>query len=139
MSDNDTEIAKHLEHSSSEIVPLKEKLSYSFAQMPATFYGGIMGVIQSFYFAWMGLLNIWIFIAQIIYAIWNVINDPIFGKEIHDIIIKKEEKFKDISLILNLVLRFLVYVSHWYFFRQFHGEDRLQILRFKFGSSYGIL
>ncbi len=82
MSDNDTGIAKHLERSSSERVPLKEKLSYSFAQMPATFYGGIMGVIQSFYFAWMGLLNIWIFIAQIIYAIWNVINDPIFGNAI---------------------------------------------------------
>ena len=49
MSNNDTEIAKHLELSSSEIVPLKEKLSYSFAQMPGTFYGGMMGVIQSFY------------------------------------------------------------------------------------------
>ncbi len=82
MSGNDIEIAKHLEHSSSEIVPLKEKLSYSFAQMPGTFYGGMMGVIQSFYFAWMGLLNIWIFIAQIIYAIWNVVNDPIFGNAI---------------------------------------------------------
>ncbi len=82
MSGNDIEIAKHLEHSSSEIVPLKEKLSYSFAQMPGTFYGGMMGVIQSFYFAWMGLLNIWIFIAQIIYAVWNVVNDPIFGNAI---------------------------------------------------------
>ena len=82
MSDKDTEIAKHLESSSSEIVPLKEKLSYSFAQMPGTFYGGMMGVIQSFYFAWMGLLNIWIFIAQIIYAVWNVVNDPIFGNAI---------------------------------------------------------
>ena len=82
MSDNDAEIAKHLEHSSSEIVPLKEKLSYSFAQMPGTFYAGVMGVIQSFYFAWMGLLNVWIFIAQIIYAVWNVINDPIFGNAI---------------------------------------------------------
>jgi Na+/melibiose symporter-like transporter len=60
-------------------VPLKEKLAYSFANMPGTFYGGVMGVIQSFYFAWMGLLTIWITIAQIIYAVWNVINDPIFG------------------------------------------------------------
>jgi len=82
MSDNDTEIAKHLDDSSSEIVPMKEKLSYGFAQMPGTFYGGMMGVIQSFYFAWMGLLNVWIFIAQIIYAIWNVVNDPIFGNAI---------------------------------------------------------
>jgi len=68
-----------LENGASEIVPLKEKLSYGFAQMPGTFYGGVMGVIQSFYFAWMGLLNIWITIALIVYAVWNVVNDPIFG------------------------------------------------------------
>ncbi|MFX0076283.1 MAG: MFS transporter [Candidatus Hermodarchaeota archaeon] len=67
---------------SSEIVPLKEKLSYAFGQMPGTFYGGVMGVIQSFYFAWMGLITIWITIAQIIYAVWNVLNDPIFGNTI---------------------------------------------------------
>ncbi|MFX1323451.1 MAG: MFS transporter [Promethearchaeota archaeon] len=54
-------------------------MAYGFANMPGTFYGGVMGVIQSFYFAWMGLLNIWITIAQIVYAIWNVVNDPIFG------------------------------------------------------------
>ena len=64
------------------IVPMKEKLAYAFAQMPGTFYGGVMGVIQSFYFAWMGLLNIWIFIAQIVYAVWNVVNDPVFGNKI---------------------------------------------------------
>jgi len=73
---------KQEEHENSEVVPFKEKLSYSFANMPGTFYGGVMGVIQSFYFAWMGLLTIWITIAQIIYAIWNVINDPIFGNKI---------------------------------------------------------
>ncbi|TES94094.1 MAG: hypothetical protein E3J90_13150 [Promethearchaeota archaeon] len=61
------------------IVPVKEKLAYSFAQMPGTFYGGVMGVIQSFYFAWMGLSTIWITIALIVYAVWNVVNDPIFG------------------------------------------------------------
>ena len=61
------------------IVPIKEKLAYSFAQMPGTFYGGVMGVIQSFYFAWMGLSTIWITIALIVYAAWNVVNDPIFG------------------------------------------------------------
>jgi len=73
---------KQEEHDNSEIVPFKEKLSYSFANMPGTFYGGVMGVIQSFYFAWMGLLTIWITIAQIIYAVWNMINDPIFGNKI---------------------------------------------------------
>ncbi len=61
------------------IVSIKEKLAYSFAQMPGTFYGGVMGVIQSFYFAWMGLSTIWITIALIVYAVWNVVNDPIFG------------------------------------------------------------
>lgn len=65
--------------SSSGIVPMKEKLAYAFAQMPGTFYGGVMGVIQSFYYAWMGLLPIWITVAQVVYAIWNVVNDPIFG------------------------------------------------------------
>lgn len=64
------------------IVPMKEKLAYAFGQMPGTFYGGVMGVIQSFYFAWMGLLTIWISIAQIVYAVWNVVNDPIFGNVI---------------------------------------------------------
>ncbi len=67
---------------SSGIVPMKEKISYAFAQMPGTFYGGVMGVIQSFYFAWMGLITIWITIAQIVYAVWNVVNDPIFGNKI---------------------------------------------------------
>lgn len=71
MSDNTIENAG--------IVPVKEKLAYSFAQMPGTFYGGVMGVIQSFYFAWMGLSTIWITIALIVYAVWNVVNDPIFG------------------------------------------------------------
>ena len=79
MSDSATENAKFLENVNSGIVPKKEKIAYAFAQMPGTFYGGVMGVIQSFYFAWMGLLNIWIFIAQIVYAVWNVVNDPIFG------------------------------------------------------------
>ncbi|MBY9015688.1 MAG: MFS transporter [Candidatus Lokiarchaeota archaeon] len=82
MSNNAIENAKFLSDESSGIVPIKEKLAYSFAQMPGTFYGGVMGVIQSFYFAWMGLLNIWITIAQIVYAVWNVVNDPIFGNVI---------------------------------------------------------
>jgi len=77
-----TEKVQILEGGSSGIVPLKEKLSYAFAQMPGTFYGGVMGVIQSFYFAWMGLITIWITIAQIVYAVWNVVNDPIFGNVI---------------------------------------------------------
>jgi Na+/melibiose symporter-like transporter len=72
------------EHSESEYVPLKEKLAYSFATMPGTFYAGVMGLIQSFYYAWMGLQNEWIIIGQIIYAIWNVVNDPLFGNKINN-------------------------------------------------------
>lgn len=65
-------------------VSLSEKLAYGFANMPGTFFGGVMGVIQSFYFAWMGLASFWITIAQIIYAIWNMVNDPIFGNRINN-------------------------------------------------------
>ena len=65
-------------------IPFKEKLSYSFANMPGTFFGAMMGVIQSFYYAWMGLQWWWITIAQIVYAIWNVVNDPLFGNRINN-------------------------------------------------------
>ena len=82
MSSKANEKTQILGNESSEIVPMKEKLSYAFGQMPGTFYGGVMGVIQSFYFAWMGLITIWITIAQIVYAVWNVVNDPIFGNVI---------------------------------------------------------
>ena len=68
----------------SEIIPLKEKLAYAFANMPGTFFGAMMGVIQSFYYAWMGLQWGWITVAQIIYAIWNVVNDPLFGNRINN-------------------------------------------------------
>ncbi|MHA1757935.1 MAG: hypothetical protein ACTSVV_14270, partial [Promethearchaeota archaeon] len=65
-----------------DIVPFKEKLAYAFGQMPGTFYGGVMGVIQSFWYGWMGLQIFWITIAQIVYGFWNMINDPIFGNMI---------------------------------------------------------
>ncbi len=67
-----------------DIVPLREKLAYGFGQMPGTFFGGVMGVIQSFYYGWMGLQMGWIVIAQVIYAAWNMINDPVFGTMIHN-------------------------------------------------------
>ena len=68
----------------SELIPLKEKLAYAFANMPGTFFGAMVGVIQSFYYAWMGLQWGWITIAQIVYAIWNVVNDPLFGNHINN-------------------------------------------------------
>ncbi|MFX1274168.1 MAG: MFS transporter [Promethearchaeota archaeon] len=66
----------------SDIVPLKQKLVYGFSAFPYTFYGAVMALIQSFFYGWMGLQNFWIVIAQIIYSLWNVINDPIFGNKI---------------------------------------------------------
>lgn len=82
MSDTIRKESHSSEDATIGIVPLKEKLAYAFGQMPGTFYGGVMGVIQSFYFAWMGLASIYLTIAQIVYAVWNVVNDPIFGNVI---------------------------------------------------------
>lgn len=85
MSEETTEVIEDIkEHAVSEPVPFKEKLAYAFAQMPGTFYGGVMGVIQSFYYGWMGLQNFWIIIAQICYAVWNLTNDPLFGNLINN-------------------------------------------------------
>ncbi|MGV9198595.1 MAG: MFS transporter [Promethearchaeia archaeon] len=85
MSKETNEVIEEIkEHAVSEPVPLKEKLAYAFAQMPGTFYGGVMGVIQSFYYGWMGLQNFWIIIAQICYAAWNLTNDPLFGHAINN-------------------------------------------------------
>ncbi|TXT67465.1 MAG: putative Melibiose carrier protein [Promethearchaeota archaeon] len=67
-----------------EYVPVKEKLAYAFATMPGTFYHSVMGLIQAFYYAWMGLQNVWIIIGQIAYMIWNAANDPLFGHKINN-------------------------------------------------------
>ncbi len=57
----------------------KEKIIYALGQLPGTFYGSFMGQIQAFYYGWMGLAYKWILITQIVYAVWNAVNDPIFG------------------------------------------------------------
>nr|MDO8112858.1 MFS transporter [Candidatus Sigynarchaeota archaeon] len=57
----------------------KEYFGYNLGALPGSFFGSFMGQIQAFYYKWMGLgwdLIIW---AQILFAIWNVTNDPIFG------------------------------------------------------------
>lgn len=77
-------VKNHSPINKSELIPLKEKLAYAFANMPGTFFGAMVGVIQSFYYAWMGLQWGWITIAQIVYAIWNVVNDPLFGNRINN-------------------------------------------------------
>ncbi len=65
-------------------IPFKEKIAYGLAQSPGTFFAAMMGVIQAFYYGWMGLQNFWIVIAQVFYAVWNVVNDPIFGNYINN-------------------------------------------------------
>ncbi|MHA1344610.1 MAG: MFS transporter [Promethearchaeota archaeon] len=60
-------------------VPFQEKFYYAFAQLPGTFYGAVMGLIQAFWYSWMGLRAEFIVIAVIFYGIWNMFNDPLFG------------------------------------------------------------
>ncbi len=62
-----------------EQVPFKNKLIYALGQLPGGFYGSFTGQIQMFYFGWMGLSWEFILVTQILYAIWNAVNDPIFG------------------------------------------------------------
>jgi GPH family glycoside/pentoside/hexuronide:cation symporter len=64
---------------SKQKLTFKEKLSYAMGQMPGTFYGSFTGQIQAFWYTWMGLGIKYIIIAQILYGIWNLVNDPIFG------------------------------------------------------------
>ena len=84
MTQDNTEMLDSEGNDASGIVPFKEKLAYGFSQMPGTFYGAIVGMIQAFYYGWMGLETGWIVLAQIFYAIWNVVNDPLFGNRINN-------------------------------------------------------
>lgn len=76
MSESET---KNLEQTNSDKLTFKEKLSYGIGNFPGGIYAGVIGQINTFYFAWMFLQWEWIVIGQIIYAIWNTFNDPIFG------------------------------------------------------------
>lgn len=58
---------------------LKEKMSYSLGAIPNGFFGIFLGAIQAFYYSWMGLDVRYIIITQVLYSIWNAVNDPIFG------------------------------------------------------------
>lgn len=63
----------------SDKVSAKELFGYNMAALPAAFFTGFMGQIQAFYYGWLGLRPEWIILAQILFAIWNVLNDPLFG------------------------------------------------------------
>ncbi|MEX2683494.1 MAG: MFS transporter [Candidatus Sigynarchaeota archaeon] len=62
-----------------ERVSWKETIGYGLSNVPGGIFGSIMGFLQAMYYGWMGLDPGWIALAQVIYAIWNVFNDPIFG------------------------------------------------------------
>jgi GPH family glycoside/pentoside/hexuronide:cation symporter len=65
--------------SSTAKVPMGQKLAYAAGQLPGSFFGSFTGQIQAFYYAYMGLNWQYILIAQILFGLWNLINDPIFG------------------------------------------------------------
>ncbi len=60
-------------------ITLKEYFGYNMGALPGAFFGSIMGQIQAFYYKWMGLGWDWIIWAQVLFAVWNVLNDPLFG------------------------------------------------------------
>jgi GPH family glycoside/pentoside/hexuronide:cation symporter len=57
----------------------KEKLIYASGNLPGNFFGSFTGQIQTFFVWWMGLGAIYILIGQILYGIWNMVNDPLFA------------------------------------------------------------
>jgi glycoside/pentoside/hexuronide:cation symporter, GPH family len=57
----------------------KQKIIYASGQLPGSFFTSFTGQIQAFYYAWMGLNIKYIIISQVLYAIWNAVNDPLFG------------------------------------------------------------
>jgi GPH family glycoside/pentoside/hexuronide:cation symporter len=74
-----TEIAQKVSQFDRDPITTKEYLGYNMGALPGAFFGSIMGQIQAFYYKWMGLGWDWIIWAQILFAVWNVLNDPLFG------------------------------------------------------------
>ncbi|MBD3186491.1 hypothetical protein GF325_06665 [Candidatus Bathyarchaeota archaeon] len=72
-------INNHVSEFERDPISNKELIGYNMAALPGAFFGGFLGQIQAFYIKWLGLQPIFIIIGQVIYAIWNVVNDPIFG------------------------------------------------------------
>jgi GPH family glycoside/pentoside/hexuronide:cation symporter len=56
-----------------------EKLAYGSGQLPGAFFMAFFGQIQIFWVLWMGLTLPYMVLGQVIYMVWNVVNDPIFG------------------------------------------------------------
>ena len=62
-----------------ERVSWKETIGYGLSNVPGGVFLSMLGFLQAFWYGYMGLDPGWIALAQVIYAAWNVLNDPIFG------------------------------------------------------------
>ncbi|MBN2153027.1 MAG: MFS transporter [Candidatus Lokiarchaeota archaeon] len=65
--------------SPAERVSWKETVGYALSSVPGGIFVSMLGFLQAFWYGWMGLDPSWIAVAQVVYAVWNVLNDPIFG------------------------------------------------------------
>lgn len=61
-------------------VPLATKIVWGLASLGLTMISGIYGsLLPIFYQDYLGLAARWIGTASLVYAIWNAVNDPLFG------------------------------------------------------------
>ena len=61
-------------------IPLSTKIIWGLASLGLTMISGIYGsLLPIFYQDYLGLAARWIGIASIAYAVWNAVNDPLFG------------------------------------------------------------
>lgn len=61
-------------------INLKYKFMWGLASLGTTLISGIYGaMLPIFYQDYLGLTARWIGLASVIYAIWNALNDPLFG------------------------------------------------------------
>lgn len=68
------------QHDEKEKIPFKFKLFYGLSTLGAlTISSTYASLLTIFYQDYLGLAARWIGIASAIYAVWNAINDPIFG------------------------------------------------------------
>ncbi|MFW5713407.1 MAG: MFS transporter [Brevefilum sp.] len=69
-----------IEYQKSEKIPFKYKLFYGLSSLGLlTISGTYASLLTIFYQDYLGLSARWIGIASVAYAIWNAVNDPIFG------------------------------------------------------------
>jgi len=62
-------------------VPIKTRIYYGLAGMGMAIVSGIYAVLLTIYYQdYLGLGANWIALAMGIYAVWNALNDPIFGQ-----------------------------------------------------------